>query len=169
MLRANPFQRPENSLLSLANREARTLVRVSWENSEKADYFYGFVSGYAKAVFSSNTAERVILASQELLENALHYSLMSKEISYELCVTSGDVRISVQNATITSRLEMLRAHLTRIQEDPERTYTTELERSMSGAGRRAMLGLVRICHEANMVLGATVDGGNVTVTASCRR
>jgi hypothetical protein len=169
VLRANPFQRPENSLLSLTNREARTLVRVSWENSEQADYFHGFVSGYAKAVFSASTAERVILASQELLENALHYSLMSKEIAFELCVTANEARVSVQNTTISSRIEMLRAHLTRIQEDPERTYTTELERSMSGGGRRAMLGLVRICHEANMVLGASVDGGDVTVTASCRR
>jgi hypothetical protein len=40
---------------------------------------------------------------------------------------------------------------------------------MSSAGRRAMLGLVRICHEGHMVLKATVDGSNVTVVASCRR
>jgi hypothetical protein len=169
VLRANPFQSPGNSLTSLANREARTLVRVAWENSENAEYFYGFVSGYAKAVFTMGAADRVILASQELLENALQYSLMSKEITYELGVTATEVRVSVRNATISSRVEMLRAHLIRIQEDPERTYTTELERSMSGGGRRAMLGLVRICHEANMVLSASVDSGNVTVMASCRR
>ncbi len=169
MLRANPFQSPGNSLTALTAREVRTLVRVAWENSENAEYFYGFVSGYAKAVFTMGAADRVILASQELLENALQYSLMSKEVTYELGVTATEVRVSVRNATISSRVEMLRAHLIRIQEDPERTYTTELERSMSGAGRRAMLGLVRICHEANMVLSASVDGGNVTVMATCRR
>jgi hypothetical protein len=127
------------------------------------------VSGYAKAVFSTGTAERVILASHELLENGLRYSLMMKAIVYELCVTPAEVRVSVQNTTIGSRVAMLRAHLQRIQEDPERTYTTELERSMSGAGRRAMLGLVRICHEGHMTLKASVDGDNVAVTASCRR
>ena len=168
MLRESPFQRPDSSV-TLASRETRTLVRVAWENSENAEYFYGFVSGYAKAVFTMGTAERVILASQELLENALRYSLMMKEIAYELCVTPAEVRVSVQNATISSRIEMLRTHLQRIQEDPERTYTTELERSMSGSGRRAMLGLVRICHEAHMVLRTSVEGSNVTVTASCRR
>ena len=168
MLRENPFQRPDGSAPSVS-RDVRPLIRVAWENSEDAEYFYGFVSGYAKAVFTMGTAERVILSSQELLENALRYSLMMKEIAYELSVTQTEVRVSVQNATISSRIEMLRAHLHRIQEDPERTYTTELERSMSAAGRRAMLGLVRICHEAHMVVRAAVDGGNVTVTASCRR
>jgi hypothetical protein len=168
MNRESPFQRPDSSR-TLADREARTLVRVAWENSEEAEYFYGFVSGYAKAVFRLGTAERVILASQELLENALRYSLMMKEIVYELSVTPNEVRVLVHNATISSRVEMLRAHLQRIQEDPERTYTTEIERSMSGAGRRAMLGLVRICHEAHMELRASVDGGNVLVIASCRR
>jgi len=168
MLRENPFQRPDGSVSSVS-RDVRTLVRVTWENSEEAEYFYGFVSGYAKAVFTMGTAERVILSSQELLENALRYSLMMKEIAYELSVTQTEVRVSVQNATISSRVEMLRAQLNRIQEDPERTYTTELERSMSATGRRAMLGLVRICHEAHMAVRAAVDGGNVTVTATCRR
>ncbi len=168
MPRETPFKRPEHSV-SLATRETRTLVRVTWESSENAEYFYGFVSGYAKGVFSAGTAERVILSSQELVENALRYSLMMKEIAYELCVTPTEVHVSVQNTTISSRIEMLRAHLQRIQEDAERTYTTELERSMSGSGRRAMLGLVRICHEAHMVLKTSVESSSVTVTASCRR
>jgi hypothetical protein len=168
MLRDGPF-RPAESAASFGNNEARTLVRVTWENSEEAEYFHGFVAGYAKAVFTLATADRVILASHEMLENALRYSLMMKEVAYELRITTNEVRVSVQNATISSRIEMLRAHLLRIQEDAERTYTTELERSMSGSGRRAMLGLVRICHEGRMVLKASVDGSNVTVVASCRR
>jgi len=152
-----------------ARREARTLVRVAWGNSEEAGYFHGFVSGYAKAVFTSSTADRVILASQELLENARHYSLMMKEIGYELSVTALEVCVTVQNATIASRLDMLRVHLRRIEQDPERTYTTEIERSMSATGRRAMLGLVRICHEGRMTITALSEGANVAVTASCRR
>jgi hypothetical protein len=168
MLKGGLFQNPEGAA-ALAHREARTLVRVSWENSEDAEYFHGFVAGYAKAVFTLATADRVTLASHEMLENALRYSLMMKEIVYELSVTANDVRVSVQNATISSRIEMLRAHLLRIQEDPERTYTTELERSMSASGRRAMLGLVRICHEGRMAVKASVDGSNVSVVATCRR
>ena len=168
MLPDNPFQRPDSSSL-LAERETRRLVRVAWENSESAEYFFGFVSGYAGSVFQGRTAERVVLASQELLENAMRYSLMMKEVAYELSVTQIEVRVSVKNTTISSRIEMLRTQLQRIQEDPERTYTAELERSTSGSGRRAMLGLVRICHEVHMVLKASVDGGAVTVTASCPR
>src|SRR5450432_2306842 len=103
MLRENPYQRPAGSVASV-ERDVRTLVRVAWESSEDAEYFYGFVSGYAKAVFTMGTAERVILASQELLENALRYSLMMKQIAYELCVTQTEVRVSVQNATISSRI-----------------------------------------------------------------
>jgi hypothetical protein len=94
---------------------------------------------------------------------------MMKEITYELSTTMTDICVVVRNATISSRIEMLRAHLARIQENPERTYTSELERSMSPSGRRAMLGLARICHEANMVLRAAVDGANLSISASCRR
>ncbi len=164
----SPFQ-SSDAASTLSSRASRTLIHVAWENSEQAEYFHGFVSGYAKAVFRSGTAERVILASHELLENALRYSLMSREITYALVVTALEVQVSVQNSTISSRIEMLRAQLTRIRENPASTYTTELERSMSGAGRRAMLGLVRICHEADMELRAAIETSNVTVTASSRR
>lgn len=162
------FQR-SGGVSSLASRESRTLIHVAWENSEEAEYFYGFVSGYAKAIFRAATAERVILASHELLENALRYSLMSREICYALSVTTVEVQVSVQNSTISSRIEILRAQLARIRENPGHTYTTELERSMNGTGRRAMLGLVRICHEADMELRAAIDTSTVTLTASCRR
>ncbi len=164
----SPFQRSD-AASALASRESRTLIHVAWENSEQAEYFYGFVSGYAKAVFRGATAERVILASHELLENALRYSLMNREITYSLGVTALEVQVSVQNSTISSRIDMLRAQLARIRENPGATYTTELERSMSGAGRRAMLGLVRICHEADMELRAALETSHVLLSASCRR
>ena len=104
-----------------------------------------------------------------VVENALRYSLMAKGISYELAASSSEVRVSVGNATISSRVEMLQGHLQRIQRDREGTYIAELERSTSGQGRRSMLGLVRICHEANMVLKVAVENNQVTVVASCRR
>ena len=169
MSRVAPNERLLPSTMSFAARDLHTLIRVVWESAEQAEYFHGFVSGYAKAVFALNTAEKVTLASQELMENALRYSLMAKGISYELAVSSSEVRVSVGNATIGSRLEMLQAQLQRIQQDREGTYLTELERSTSGQGRRSMLGLVRICHEANMVLKVGVESNDVTVTASCRR
>ena len=169
MSRAAFNERLLPSTLSLASRDLHTLIRLVWESAEQAEYFHGFVSGYAKAVFALNTAERVTLASQELMENALRYSLMAKGISYELAVSSSEVRVSVGNATIGSRVAMLQGHLQRIQQDREGTYVAELERSVSGQGRRSMLGLVRICHEANMVLNVAVENNHVTVVASCRR
>ncbi|HWZ90375.1 MAG TPA: hypothetical protein VNW92_16040 [Polyangiaceae bacterium] len=168
MLRESLSQRPERSP-AVAQRDARSLLRVAWASSESTAYFCRFVSGYANTAFAAVTAGRVTLASRELLENALRYSLMMHEITYELSATRTEVRVSVQNRTISSRVEVLRAQLKRIQEDPQRAYAQELERSKSSTGRRAMLGLVRICHEADMTLRASVDGSSVLLAASCRR
>jgi hypothetical protein len=168
MLRIDPSQRLERSAAT-AHREAGSLLRVAWASSENTAYFCRFVAGYANTAFSAVTADRVTLASRELLDNALRYSLMMHEVTYELSATRTEVHVSVHNATIASRVEVLRAHLERIQEDPQRAYALELERSKSSSGRRAMLGLVRICHEADMTLRASVDGNNVALAASCRR
>jgi hypothetical protein len=157
------------SPLSAAGRENRTLIRVAWESSEEADYFHAFVAGYARGVFTTGTTDKIVLASQELVENALRYSLLTRPIVYELSTSSSEVRVSVENATIATRAGMLQDQLRRIERDPEGTYTTELERSMSGAGRRSMLGLCRIWHEANMRVSASVVGSDVVVIASCRR
>ena len=110
-----------------------------------------------------------MLASHELLENAQRYSLMTRPIVYQLEVDSSEVRVSVENATVASRASMLQEQLRRIERDVESTYTTELERSMSAAGRRSMLGLARICHEAGMSVTATVIGADVCVVAGARR
>jgi len=156
-------------LLSRATTDSRTLIHVAWETGEEASYFHGFVAGYAKATFSASTADRVVLASHELVENALRYSLISQSISYDLAVSSSEVRISVENGTTLARADMLRTQLQRIQSDPENTYTTELARSLTGTGRRSMLGLARICHEAHMAVSVSVIGSTLTVVATCRR
>jgi len=155
--------------LSLGQRETRSLIRVAWESSDEAAYFHGFVAGYAKSVFTSSTTDKIVLASQELVENALKYSLMTKPIVFELSANTSEVRVSVENSTVATRASMLQEQLRRIERDPEGTFTTELERSMLGAGRRSMLGLARVRHEANMTLTASVIGNEVTIVASTRR
>ncbi len=164
-----PRERPTPNALSLGQRETRSLIRVAWESSDEAEYFHGFVAGYAKSVFTSSTTDKVVLASQELVENALKYSLMTKPIVFELSANTSEVRVSVENATVATRAAMLQEQLRRIERDPEGTYTTELERSMAGVGRRSMLGLARIRYEAGMSLAASVVGSDVTVVASARR
>ncbi len=168
-MRPPPLERSLHASLSLAQRETRSLIRVAWESSDEAEYFHGFVAGYAKSIFTGGTTDKVVLASQELVENALKYSLMTKPIVFELCASSHEVRVSVENATVATRAAMLQEQLRRIERDPEGTYTTELERSMVGIGRRSMLGLARIRHEAGMSLSASVVGSDVTVVASARR
>lgn len=169
MLRHPSPERPTFSTLSLAQRETRSLIRVAWETGEEAAYFHGFVAGYARALFTASTTDKIVLASQELVENALRYSLLTKPIVYELSVNTTEVRVCVENATIATRTAMLQEQLRRIEQDPEATYTAELERSMTGSGRRSMLGLSRIRHEASMTIGASVTGNDVLVVASCRR
>jgi len=120
-------------------------------------------------MFTASIKDKIVLASQELVENALKYCLMTKPIVYELGVSTSEVRVSVENTTVATRAMMLQEQLRRIERDAEGTFAAELERSMTGVGRRSMLGLARVCHEAGMRIAASVAGGDVTVVASSRR
>jgi hypothetical protein len=65
---------------------------------------------------------------------------------------------------------MLNAQLRRLESAPEQVYSSELERSMGpGSGRRSMLGLARIRHEAEMQIDIDVEDNEVTVRARCKR
>ena len=75
----------------------------------------------------------------------------------------------VQNTTVLARIEMLTTQLKRLENAPDQVYATELERSTQGGGRRSMLGLARIRHEAEMQIDVSLDGLDVTVRAYCQR
>jgi hypothetical protein len=150
--------------------QGAALIHVSWDASPDLEQFLGFITAYTKGRFSNSLAERVTLTSTELLDNAVRYGSLARDFSYRLAIEATLVAVSVQNTTVPARIEMLVAQLRRLESAPGQVYTSELERSMgSGSGRRSMLGLARIRHEAEMQIGIDVDNNEVTVRAQCKR
>jgi hypothetical protein len=146
------------------------LIHVTWDSSPDLEQFLGFITAYTKGRFSTSLAERVTLASTELLDNAVRYGSLARDFTYRLALEGNHVSVSVQNTTVRARIDMLTAQLRRLESAPEQVYSSELERSMGpGSGRRSMLGLARIRHEAEMQIDIEVDNNEVTVRAQCKR
>jgi len=150
--------------------QSTALINVTWDASPDLEQFLGFITAYTKGRFSASTAERVTLASTELLDNAVRYGSLARDFSYRLDVDSSRISVSVRNTTVRARIEMLSGQLRRLDASPEQVYASELERSMvATGGRRSMLGLARIRHEAEMLLELNVDDTEVSVRAYCAR
>jgi hypothetical protein len=150
--------------------QAGALIHVTWDSSPDLEQFLGFISAYTKRRFSTVLAERITLASTELLDNAVRYGSLARAFTYRLAMEASHVSVSVQNATVRARVDMLNAQLRRLESAPEQVYSSELERSMGpGSGRRSMLGLARIRHEAEMQIDIDVEDNEVTVRARCKR
>jgi hypothetical protein len=146
------------------------LINVTWDSSPDLEQFLGFMTAYTKGRFSASLAERVTLASTELLDNAVRYGSLARDFSYRLNADNSKVAVCVRNTTVRARIEMLTAQLRRLEVSAEQVYASELERSMVQAGgRRSMLGLARIRHEAEMHLDLEVEGVQVSVFAYCAR
>ena len=170
-----PVSRPEpQSRSQIAVHQATapelTLIRVSWDSSPDLGEFLHFITAYTRGRFSAGLAERITLASTELLDNAQRYGSLARDFSYALKIDDVKVTVSVQNTTVRTRVDMLTAQLRRLDSSPEQVYASELERSLSaGIGRRSMLGLARIRHEAEMHVEVQVNDNEVNVRAYCPR
>lgn len=150
--------------------QSSALIHVTWDASPDLEQFLGFITAYTKGRFSNSMAERITLASTELLDNAVRYGSLAREFSYRLAIDGARVSVSVQNTTMLARIEMLTAQLRRLEATPEQVYASELERSMGpSSGRRSMLGLARIRHEAEMRIEVEIENTEVTVRAVCAR
>lgn len=146
------------------------LIHVTWDSSPDLEQFLGFISAYCKGRFSTSLAERVTLTSTELLDNAVRYGSLARDFTYRLAIEGGYVTVSMQNTTVPARIEMLSAQLRRLESAPEQVYAAELERSMGpSSGRRSMLGLARIRHEAEMRIDLQTEANDVIIRAQCKR
>lgn len=146
-----------------------TLIQVTWDQSPDFEPFRSFVSAYTKGRFSASLAERLTLASTELLDNAVRYGSLARDLSYRLELEERQVSVCVHNTTVRTRIDMLTTQLRRLETTPEAVYASEMERSMTAGGRRSMLGLARIRHEAEMQIEVTINDNDVTVRARCAR
>ena len=168
MSRAN-LTTPRSSAVFPVSGAERPLIDVSWDHSPELEEFLRFVSAYARGRFSNSMAERLTLATNELLDNALRYGSLARAFSYRLEADSQRIVVVVKNSTVQTRIDMLVAQLRRLETAPEQVYASEMERSTSSGGRRSMLGLARIRHEAEMLLDLQLQGPDVTVRAHCLR
>ena len=98
------------------------LIHVTWDASPDLEQFLGFINAYARGRFSNNVAERVTLASTELLDNAVRYGSLARDFTYRLAVDGQRVAVSMQNTTVTTRIEMLSAQLHRLELAPDQVY-----------------------------------------------
>ena len=148
----------------------RCLVRVLCSpGSDSLEGTHEFLSGYTKNRFRTQIAQRLAVATYELLSNALNYSSMAEEVTIELMELPDFAAIRVANETIAPRISMLNEHVGKIRVNAEATVVEEMRRSVGGGPVRPMLGLARVVHEANMQLDVAVQGRRVTLTASCRK
>jgi hypothetical protein len=153
----------------LASAFGTPLIQVTWDASPELEEFLRFISAYAKARYSNSLAERLALASAELLDNAIRYGSVARDYCYSLQQSGNRIGVSVRNATVPTRVEMLREQLRRVEKSPDKVYAAELERGAVAGARRSMLGLARIRHEAEMQVEMLLDGLDVTVRAHCQR
>jgi hypothetical protein len=165
-----PQRSDEGSAWMMDKGEAESLIRFSCEpGSNLLEDVHQFVDAYAKLRFRPSVAQRVSLAAYELFSNALSYGSVSSEVVFEVLEKGGLVLIRVQNDAIRARLEMLGDRVKRLERDPEATFVEEMRRYVGGGVSRAMLGLARVRHEAQMDLDVVVADSRVVVTASCAR
>lgn len=128
-----------------------------------------FLSSYAKARYHPRTAERVALASQELVDNAMSFGSVSSDVQFVLLESRRTIEICVTNDSSPGRVSALQAQIERLQGGSEQVYQQEMAKSMSGAGGRVSLGLARVSHEAKMDLVFELLGMRVTMRARCNR
>ncbi len=151
-----------------AGKAATLLLQVRLETSPQILPQIGeFTTAYTRFRFHPRTAEKLALASYELIENAISYGSISGDVVYSLLEADRYIEVCVANDASPGRLTNLRTRIDRIRVDPEQAFQEEMSRSVSGAGARAALGLARICHEAQMDLELELDGNRVTIRARC--
>lgn len=144
---------------------AMSLVNVKCKpGSDFVDTIHDFVTTYVTSRFTPTTAQALALATRELLLNAVAYSAMAAEISYELRQIGETIEIVVTNETVASRADRLRDQVHDLTVSPEETYGREVRRRET-LGQRACLGLARVVHDVGMSLDLAVDGNLVQVTA----
>lgn len=146
------------------------LVRFTCEpGSNLLEDVQQFIAAYTKLRFRPSIAQRVSVAAYELFANALSYGSVSAEVVFEILECGDRIEVRVVNDAIPARVDMLRERVKRLEKDPEATFVDEMRRYVTGGVARAMLGLARVRHEAQMDLELEVSGTRVFVRASCQR
>jgi plasmid stabilization system protein ParE len=136
----------------------------SWE---LVDHVRTFVTAYCGLRYPAFAAERIALASHELLENAVRFGSISSDIEYVLVeVSETTARVEVTNEAVPARVRALVEHVQQLRAvDAARAYAQALRTAMGQSGVR-MLGLARVRHEAGMEVEVRPEERRITVVAT---
>jgi hypothetical protein len=128
-----------------------------------------FVSNFYVAVLGKQASQMLAMATHELLENALRYSV-EEGATFKIQVERGEhtdvVTIRIQNRADPSHIPSLREVMARMNEavDPMAHYLT-LMRETSVRAEGSGLGLARLCAEAGMKLALEIEADTVCIVA----
>jgi len=128
---------------------------------------YAYLSAYTSFCLAPRVAERLNVAIYELCANALRYGSPSGEVRFELERDTGGVTLRVSNYAEPAQLERLKKQLAQVQADAGAAFTTEMNRFAGGSQPPPMLGLVRISHEAGLVLKLRESVERVELSVVC--
>lgn len=127
---------------------------------------------YDRVLGDPDAVSRVALATHELLENAVKYSL-DGETSLSIHVDPEDdarrVTIRLSNRATETDVVALREIFDEmtIFPDPFEQYRTAMERT-ARCTTRSGLGIVRVRAEGEMIMRYTIEGDAVTIVAETR-
>jgi hypothetical protein len=124
---------------------------------------------YQRVLDDRDASGRVAIATHELLENAVKYSLDGEtSLRIEIVPAEGARAINVRtrNRADGRHVITLRDYLDEIRasDDPTAYYYERMRRATPGTDS-SQLGLARVCCEAEMQLSCTVEGDTVTISA----
>jgi hypothetical protein len=127
---------------------------------------------YVRIVGDGAVTDRLAVATHELLENAVRYSIdgwSQLRVAVQVAADATTVQIDTRNRAAPGDIAAARRALDAIAAaaDPGAHYVGLMRRTARQA-EGSGLGLGRVCAEADMRLQYTVDGATVSIRAEAR-
>jgi hypothetical protein len=129
---------------------------------------YAYLSTYCFACLPPQVAQRLNVAIYELYANALRYAAAGGPVRLELHETPSGIRLVITNSAGPEQRERLARQVARVEGDPRAAFCAEMDRFASGSSTPAMLGIVRVAHEAALAVELRIDGEQVRVSTLCQ-
>jgi hypothetical protein len=126
-----------------------------------------FVSFTVSIRAGTTTAERAAMVAHELLENAVKYGDLLRDIVLEVDATNGGgFEIRVANRAVPSRIAILQREIRRLDAaDAADGLIDAMKRAARLPAGASMLGLARLRFELRVILDFQIRGEHVLVIA----